>query len=1199
MTLSNFQPAVEILEPRLLLDAGWALNTFARWYGGASEAYGPESDIVVRVTGSGTSVTVATQATDGGIWSSNDLLIKTSGGSKRVLTNSDDDGTAPALVGTSSGHLRAAWYNATDQSLMFAAQGHNSWSSNSPITLDSGNVGEWSDLALEADGDLHLAYYDRANGAVKYAYHADADSWYTWTIETIDTVGDITTGLAAAEVAAVAVDSNGTPHVAYYSAIGTQLEYAYRTGADTWVNTVLDSDGDVGADPSIAIDGSNVVHLVYYDTGDLTLRYNTKTGAGWTGAQVVEGPTGAAEPFGPNSLALDALGNPHVAYTYTLSTNGKNLKHAWIDTGAWTNETVDSDGTGQHGYYPSLVITQAGHAYIAYGINWTHSIYVADKAGVGEPGGPDLAVSISDTGGQTYLPGDMIESEVTITNVGLDPATGDVDLDVGVAIDTGGGFQYKTPYRRIISVDLAPGESTTIMAAYRVADDALPAEIYQIASIDPDNAVGDTIPGNNDFTASTADQVVWAVGDVDGRTVRTLTIEDPDDDGDQVTFSLKGAGSMSIMPGDNGIDEIVIDGTNSKTVVTIVVKGGNGETSLENLIVQGDVSKISAPGIFITGDVTIDGFCKTLILGTVDNGHTITINDDQVPVDPADLAKNAVALIFDNVASTDVNTNGLAVRSIKALDWNGGSITAPWIGSMNITGTRDGAFAGNLGIDLILNGDGSPKQTLGNVKVTGEISGGSWDITGNVGAIRAGAADQWTVQVASDLKSLSLSGAATNTTVIVDGLIGSAAAAEWLGGGVTADQLKRFTVKGSKRLALDGDCTMTLDISGEGVLPGKTAVGGVMIKGVATDTTVTVDGPLGPVTAAEWSGGGITADQMKKLTIGGSKLLGLGGDCTMTLDISGEGVLPGKTAVGSIVIKGVATNVDVSVDGWVGSATAAEWNGGGITADALRKLSVPGSKKLQLDGNCDMSVAISGDGVLPAKTAVGGVHVKGGASLQMDVIGAVGTLQAATFHDNTNVNVSQWIQSMIATGEIGGDYAAGRINSVKTRGDFTASFALTQTPDPKVMALGRFNVAGRMNQARISTAGNIGIFQTGTLTNSTVFAGWDSTTDANGDDVFDLFDVGDTFNHHATIKKLTIKGVPGQQHTMANSNVVAATVEKFYVGEILIDETPGAEPFGLACETYSLIVAKDSDGIWTLHAGEGVDPDGNFVVRLV
>jgi len=61
------------------------------------------------------------------------------------------------------------------------------------------------------------------------------------------------------------------------------------------------------------------------------------------------------------SLALDASGNPHIAYFDEL--NG-DLKYARRVGGAWQIQTVDSDG--MVGKYPSLALDAGGNPCIAY-----------------------------------------------------------------------------------------------------------------------------------------------------------------------------------------------------------------------------------------------------------------------------------------------------------------------------------------------------------------------------------------------------------------------------------------------------------------------------------------------------------------------------------------------------------------------------------------------------------------------------------------------------------------------------------------------------------------------------------------------------------------------------------------------------------------------------------------------------------------
>ncbi len=64
------------------------------------------------------------------------------------------------------------------------------------------------------------------------------------------------------------------------------------------------------------------------------------------------------EQMGNRSLALDAAGQPHIAY------GGNFLYHAWYDGTAWQVETVDNSGSV--GLYTSMAIGADGHLHISY-----------------------------------------------------------------------------------------------------------------------------------------------------------------------------------------------------------------------------------------------------------------------------------------------------------------------------------------------------------------------------------------------------------------------------------------------------------------------------------------------------------------------------------------------------------------------------------------------------------------------------------------------------------------------------------------------------------------------------------------------------------------------------------------------------------------------------------------------------------------
>ena len=62
-----------------------------------------------------------------------------------------------------------------------------------------------------------------------------------------------------------------------------------------------------------------------------------------------------------NSLALDATGNPRIAY---FDDTHDDLRYAWWDGSAWQNQTVDF--VGDVGLHPSLVLDSLGNPHISY-----------------------------------------------------------------------------------------------------------------------------------------------------------------------------------------------------------------------------------------------------------------------------------------------------------------------------------------------------------------------------------------------------------------------------------------------------------------------------------------------------------------------------------------------------------------------------------------------------------------------------------------------------------------------------------------------------------------------------------------------------------------------------------------------------------------------------------------------------------------
>jgi hypothetical protein len=130
------------------------------------------------------------------------------------------------------------------------------------FTVDSsGNFGETS-LALDSKEDVHICYYDRQTGSLKYARQAE----FRWEIETVDDHGDV------GGSPSIAVDSNDHVHISYLDIDKRDLKYA-RWDGNNWFNETLDGLDDLGYYTSLAVDSSDNVHISYWDRTNRYLKY--------------------------------------------------------------------------------------------------------------------------------------------------------------------------------------------------------------------------------------------------------------------------------------------------------------------------------------------------------------------------------------------------------------------------------------------------------------------------------------------------------------------------------------------------------------------------------------------------------------------------------------------------------------------------------------------------------------------------------------------------------------------------------------------------------------------------------------------------------------------------------------------------------------------------------------------------------------
>ncbi len=176
-----------------------------------------------------------------------------------------------------------------------------------------------------------------------------ADGWFSETIEM--GVNDYWNSLA--------VDSAGWPHLAYYDGATRAVRYAWKDNVGWHAQAVTGDMGQGSGFCTLALDSLGLPHISYYNAGDNSIEYASYDGVAWQ-IEVVMHPDPAA--MGPVSLKLDSQDLPRISFTTTSEGAGSSVYYLHYD-GSWQWEVVDS---GADHYWSSLALDPAGRPHISY-----------------------------------------------------------------------------------------------------------------------------------------------------------------------------------------------------------------------------------------------------------------------------------------------------------------------------------------------------------------------------------------------------------------------------------------------------------------------------------------------------------------------------------------------------------------------------------------------------------------------------------------------------------------------------------------------------------------------------------------------------------------------------------------------------------------------------------------------------------------
>lgn len=170
-----------------------------------------------------------------------------------------------SLVMDPKGTAHIAYTRVTWWTLLYATGSGTQWHL---AAVDIGkmynhNVGQGNSIALDSSGSPHIAYFDVTTNTVRYASLQGG----RWKLEI---VGQLL-GRAQLDHASLKIDSHNSPHIAFYDSGTATLKYAVKTGTK-WEISVVDRDG-AGTGPSLCLDAHDQPCIVYYDSAGHSLKF--------------------------------------------------------------------------------------------------------------------------------------------------------------------------------------------------------------------------------------------------------------------------------------------------------------------------------------------------------------------------------------------------------------------------------------------------------------------------------------------------------------------------------------------------------------------------------------------------------------------------------------------------------------------------------------------------------------------------------------------------------------------------------------------------------------------------------------------------------------------------------------------------------------------------------------------------------------
>lgn len=249
-------------------------------------------------------------------------------------------------------------------------------SGNTITAVDTeGNVGQYTSIAIGADGLPVVSYYDSTNQDLKVLHCGNAACTSGNTITTVDSAGWVGT------YSSIAISPHGRPVVSYFADISKDLKVLHcGNAACTSGNTitVVDGAGDVGLEgTSIAFGADGLPVVSYHDATNNHLKVLHCGNPACTSGNVSTAVDTSAFVGEYSSITIGSDGLPVVSY-YDSTNGDLRVLHCANAACNGNNTAITVDTPGNVGWFTSITIGTDGYPLISYFDDSNNDLRVLD-----------------------------------------------------------------------------------------------------------------------------------------------------------------------------------------------------------------------------------------------------------------------------------------------------------------------------------------------------------------------------------------------------------------------------------------------------------------------------------------------------------------------------------------------------------------------------------------------------------------------------------------------------------------------------------------------------------------------------------------------------------------------------------------------------------------------------------------------------